>query len=133
VRKISLFLVVISTFLFLIALTIINNTIRISIYSKRFLIRTMQLVGATRGFIRKPFIIQSAIHGFLAALVAMSLLMGLLYLIEKEFLLMFSFESTYLLFLLGFSIIITGVLINIISTYFSVNRYLSISEDKLYY
>jgi cell division transport system permease protein len=133
VRKISLFLVVISTFLFLIALTIINNTIRISIYSKRFLIRTMQLVGATRGFIRKPFIIQSAIHGFLAALVAMSLLMGLLYLIEKEFLLMFSFESTYLLFLLGFAIIITGVLINIISTYFSVNRYLSISEDKLYY
>jgi cell division transport system permease protein len=133
VRKISLFLVVISTFLFLIALTIINNTIRISIYSKRFLIRTMQLVGATRGFIRKPFIIQSAIHGFLAALVAMSLLMGLLYLIEKEFLLMFSFESTYLLFLLGLSIIITGVLINIISTYFSVNRYLSISEDKLYY
>ena len=69
----------------------------------------------------------------LAALVAMSLLMGLLYLIEKEFFMMFSFESTYLLFLLGISIIVTGVLINIISTYFSVNRYLSISEDQLYY
>jgi cell division transport system permease protein len=133
VRKISLFLLVISSFLFLIALTIINNTIRLSIYSKRFLIRTMQLVGATRGFIRRPFIIQSAIHGLLAALVAMSLLMGLLYLIEKEFFMMFSFESTYLLFLLAISIIITGVLINIISTYFSVNRYLSISEDQLYY
>jgi cell division transport system permease protein len=133
VRKISLFLLVISTFLFLIALTIINNTIRLSIYSRRFLIRTMQLVGATRGFIRRPFLIQSAVHGLLSALVAMSLLMGLLYLIEKEFLLMFSFESTYLLLLLGASIIITGVLINIISTYFSVNRYLSISEDKLYY
>jgi cell division transport system permease protein len=133
VRKISLFLLVISTLLFLIALTIINNTIRLSIYSRRFLIRTMQLVGATRGFIRKPFLIQSAIHGLLAALVAMSLLMGLLYLIEKEFFLMFSFESTYLLLLLGGSIIITGVLINIISTFFSVNRYLSISEDKLYY
>jgi cell division transport system permease protein len=133
VRKISLFLLVISSFLFLIALTIINNTIRLSIYSKRFLIRTMQLVGATQGFIRRPFIIQSAIHGLLAALVAMSLLMGLLYLIEKEFFMMFSFESTYLLFLLGISIIITGVLINIISTYFSVNRYLSISEDQLYY
>jgi hypothetical protein len=69
----------------------------------------------------------------LAALVAMSLLIGLLYLIEKEFFLMFSFESTYLLFLLGASIIITGILINVISTFFSVNRYLSISEDKLYY
>jgi hypothetical protein len=59
--------------------------------------------------------------------------MGLLYLVEKEFLLLFSFESTYLLFLLGFAIIVTGVLINIISTFFSVNRYLGISEDKLYY
>jgi cell division transport system permease protein len=133
VKKISLFLLVISTFLFLIALTIINNTIRLSIYSRRFLIRTMQLVGATRAFIRKPFLIQSAIHGLLAALVAMSLLMGLLYLIEKEFFLMFSFESTYLLILLGVSLIVTGVLINIVSTFFSVNRYLSISEDKLYY
>ncbi len=133
VKKISIFLLVISTFLFLIALTIINNTIRLSVYSKRFLIRTMQLVGATRSFIIRPFLIQSAIHGLLAALVALSLLMGMLYLIEKEFLLMFSFESTYLLLLLGASIIITGVLINIISTFFSVNRYLSISEDKLYY
>jgi cell division transport system permease protein len=133
VRKISLFLLVISTFLFLIALTIINNTIRLSIYSRRFLIRTMQLVGATRGFIRRPFLVQSAVHGLLAALVAMSLLMGLLYLIEKQFFLMFSFESTYLLLLLGISIVITGILINIISTFFSVNRYLSISEDKLYF
>lgn len=133
VKKISLFLLVISTFLFLIALTIINNTIRLSIYSRRFIIRTMQLVGATRGFIRRPFLLQSAFHGLLAALLAMSLLMGLLYLIEKEFFMMFSFESTNLLLLLGASLIILGVLINIISTYFSVNRYLSISEDKLYY
>jgi cell division transport system permease protein len=133
VKKISLFLLVISSFLFLIALTIINNTIRISIYSKRFLIRTMQLVGATRSFIRKPFILQSAFHGFMAALIAMTLLLGLLYLIEKEFFLMFTFETTKYLLLLGAVIIILGVLINIISTYFSVNRYLGISEDKLYY
>jgi cell division transport system permease protein len=133
VKKISLFLLVISAFLFLIALTIINNTIRLSIYSKRFLIRTMQLVGATRSFIRRPFILQGAFHGFLAALIAMTLLMGLLYLIEKEFFMMFTFENTNLLLLLGAAIIIVGVLINIISTFFSVNKYLSISEDKLYY
>jgi cell division transport system permease protein len=133
VRKISLFLLVISTSLFLIALTIINNTIRLSIYSKRFIIRTMQLVGATRAFIRRPFLIQSAFHGLIAALLSMSLLLGFLYLIEKEFFMMFSFESTKLLILLGTFIIITGILINIISTFFSVNRYLSISEDKLYY
>jgi len=133
VRKISIFLLVISAFLFLIALTIINNTISISIHSKRFIIKTMQLVGATRSFIRKPFILQSALFGFIAALIALTLLMGLLYLIEKKFFLMFTFENTNLLLLLGAAVIMTGVLINIISTYFSVNRYLSISEDKLYY
>ncbi len=133
VKKISLFLLVISAFLFLIALTIINNTIRLAIYSRRFIIRTMQLVGATRSFIRRPFIMQSAFHGLLSALIAMTLLMGLLYLIEKEFFLMFAFQSTRLLVLLGGAIIIIGILINIISTFFSVNRYLSISEDKLYY
>jgi len=133
IKKISLFLLIISTFLFLIALTIINNTIRLSIYSRRFLIRTMQLVGATRAFIRKPFLLQSVFHGFLAALIAMTLLMGLLYLIEKEFFLLFTFENTNLLILLGAALIIIGIFINIISTFFAVNRYLSISEDKLYY
>jgi cell division transport system permease protein len=133
IRKISFFLLILSSFLFLIALTIINNTIRLTIYSKRFLIRTMQLVGATRSFIRRPFILHSAFHGLLAALLAMGLLMGMLYLMEKEFFLMFTFESTDLLILLGISLVVIGVLINIISTYFSVNKYLSISEDKLYY
>jgi cell division transport system permease protein len=77
--------------------------------------------------------VQSAFHGLLASLIAMSLLMGLLYLIEREFFLMFSSGSTELLVLLGVSIMSTGILISIISTFFSVNRYLSISEDKLYY
>jgi len=133
VRKISLFLLVISAFLFLIAVTIINNTIRLSIYSKRFLIRTMQLVGATRAFIRKPFLARSIYHGILAALVAMILLMGLVYLIEKEFFTMFSFDSTKLFVLLGVFIVIAGILISLIATLVSVNKYLVISEDKLYY
>jgi cell division transport system permease protein len=133
VKKISLFLLVISSFLFLIALTIINNTIRLSVYSKRFLIRTMQLVGATKSFIRRPFLIKSVIHGLIASLIAMTLLLGLLYFIEREFFLLFTFQNTNLLILLGAAIIITGILINVISTFFSVNRYLTISEDKLYY
>ncbi len=133
IRKISIFLLVISVFLFLIALTIINNTIRLAVYSRRFIIRTMQLVGATRSFIRKPFIIQSAFHGFLAALIAMTLLMILLYLVEREFFVMFTVESAMLLVLLGGGVIIIGILINMVSTFFSVNRYLDISEDKLYY
>ncbi len=133
IRKISLFLLLISAFLFLIALTIINNTIRLAVYSRRFIIRTMQLVGATRSFIRRPFIMQSAFHGFLAALIAMTLLMILLYLVEREFFVMFTLESTKLLVLLGGAVIIIGILINMVSTFFSVNRYLDISEDKLYY
>ena len=132
VRKITIFLLIISSFLFLIAVTIINNTIRLAIYSKRFLIRTMQLVGATRSFIRKPFLIRSVYHGVLASLIAMLLLIGLLYLIEKEFLMLFSFESTKLLLLLGAVLVLAGILINLVSTFLSVNRYLDISEDKLY-
>lgn len=133
VRKISIFLLIISSFLFLIAVTVINNTIRLSIYSKRFLIRTMQLVGATRSFIRRPFLVRSVYFGIVSSLVAMLLLMGLLYLIEREFYMMFSFESVNLLLLLALFLLVGGVLINVFSTYLSVNKYLSISEDKLYY
>lgn len=133
VQKISIFLLVISLFLFLIALTIINNTIRLSIYSKRFLIRTMQLVGATRAFIRKPFLVRSAIHGLIAALIALILLMSLIYLIEEEFFRFISFWNIYLLLVLSGAIIILGIVISVVSSYFSVNKYLSISEDKLYY
>ena len=132
VRKVSLSLLVISSFLLLIAVTIINNTIRLAIYSKRFLIRTMQLVGATRSFIRKPFLTRSIYHGVLAALIAMLMLMGLLYLVEKEFLMLYSFRSTNLLVILCVLLIFLGILINLVSTFFSVNRYLGISEDKLY-
>jgi cell division transport system permease protein len=132
IRKISFFLAVISVFLFLIALTIINNTVRLSVYSRRFIIRTMQLVGATRSFVRRPFLVRSAFHGLLAAVLALLLLMGLLYLIEREFFSLFTFERINLLLLLMAAIIITGVLINVVSTFFAVNRYLSIPEDKLY-
>jgi len=133
VRKISLFILVISFFLFIIALTIINNTIRLSVYSKRFLIRTMQLVGATKSFIRRPFILTSIVHGLIAGLISMILLLGLLYLVEREFFVLFTFQDTHLLFLLGAAIILIGILINVISTFFSVNRYLGITDDKLYY
>ena len=133
VQKVSIFLSVISLFLFLIALTIINNTIRLSIYSKRFLIRTMQLVGATRAFVRKPFLVRSVIHGLIAALIALILLMSLIYLIEEEFFRLLSFENIYLLLVLAGAIIILGIIISVVSSYFSVNKYLSMSEDKLYY
>lgn len=133
VREISVFLLIISLLLFLIAMTIINNTIRLSIYSKRFLINTMQLIGANRSFIRKPFLLRSLFFGFLAALIAIGLLMGLMYLIEKEFFTLFTYENINLFLLLCLALVVAGVVINGISTFFAVNRYLGIHEDKLYY
>ncbi len=133
VRKISAFLLIFSGLLFLISMTIINNTIRLSIESKRFLINTMQLVGANRSFIRKPFLLRSVFFGFLAALIAIALLMGLMYLVEKEFFTLFTYENINLFLLLCLALIVSGVIINLISTYFGLNRYLGVDEDKLYY
>lgn len=133
VSKISAILLVFSGLLLFISLTIINNTIRISVYSKRFLIRTMQLVGATGSFIRKPFLWRSVIHGIIAALFSIILLMSILYFVEQEYYLLFSLQDIGLLLSLFGGIVIIGIFINLVSTFFSVNKYLGISEDKLYY
>ncbi len=133
VRKVSFVLALFSLLLLLISLTIINNTIRLSVYSRRFIINTMQLVGATRSFIRKPFLFRSIAHGIIAGLVSILLLMIILYFIEEEFYLLFSLQDFGLLSLLFGGLIVIGILINYFSTYISVNKYLSISEDKLYF
>lgn len=132
-NKISLFLLLLTLLLLVISLTIINNTIRLSIYSKRFTIRTMQLVGATRSFIRKPFIKRGIINGIIASLLAILLLVAVLYFVEREFLFFFSFRNNLLLIALGLTLAAIGIVINISSTYFSVNKYLSIPDNKLYY
>jgi len=133
VRKISAFLLIFSGLLLFISLTIINNTIRLSVYSKRFIIRAMHLVGATRAFIRKPFLLRSIMHGIIAALFSIVLLMVILFFVEQEFYLLFTLQDIGLLLFLFGGIIIIGVVINLISTFFSVTKYLGISEDKLYY
>jgi len=133
VRKISVFLLIFSGLLLFISLTIINNTIRLSVYSKRFIIRTMQLVGATRSFIRRPFLMRSVVHGIIAALLAIVLLMAILFLVEKEFYLLFTLQDIGLVMILFGGIITIGIVINLVSTFFSVTKYLGISEDKLYY
>lgn len=133
VRKISAFLLIVSALLFIISVTIINNTIRLSIYSKRFLINTMQLIGANRSFIRKPFLLKSLFFGFLAALISIGLLMGLMYLVEKEFFTLFTYENINLFLILCITLIGAGLIINSVSTFFALNRYLGMHEDKLYY
>ncbi len=132
INKIGAFLGILSLFLTLIAVTIINNTVRLSVYSKRFIIRTMQLIGATRAFVRRPFLIRSVLHGVLAALLAIVLLISMLYLIEREFFRLFTFDDINLFLLLMVGIVATGVVMNVLFTFFAVNRYLGITEDKLY-
>ena len=132
IRQLSLIILGFSILLTLISVTLINNTIRLSIYSKRFIINTMQLVGATRGFIRRPFIFRGAASGFSASLISLSVLFGLVYLLQEEFEGVISLKDYDLLAILALGVIIIGMLINIVSTFFAVNKYLNIKTDKLY-
>lgn len=133
IRKISMVILLFSGLLFLIALTLISNTIRLSVYAKRFLINTMQLVGANRSFIRKPFLLTSVVHGILAALISIILIVGILYYAQNEFQEFWRIQDLRILGVLFAGIILLGILFNYLSTYFAVTKYLSMEEDDLYY
>ena len=132
IRKISLVILGFSILLFFIAGVLINNTIRISMFAKRLLIKSMQLVGATRGFIRKPFIVKSISSGFYSAVIANVLLAGLLYFARREIPELFGLQDFRVMGMLMFSVIILGILISTTSTYFAVNKYLRMSYDELF-
>ncbi len=133
IKKISIVLVSFSILLLIISLTLINNTIRLSVYSKRFLIHTMELVGANRTFIRKPFIYKGMWHGFISALIASGLLTGSILIAQKQVFDIIELIDADILGLLFIIIIISGILITAISSFFAVNKYLNIDKDKLYF
>src|SRR4030043_304601 len=124
IRKISLIILAFSGLLFLIALALINNTIRLSVYSKRFLIKTMQLVGATKSFIRRPFLAKSATHGIYAAIISLLLLTAVIYFAQQELPGIVGFSDPVILAVLFLGVIILGIIFNWISTFFAVNKYL---------
>lgn len=132
IKKISMSILVLSILLFFIAVTLISNTIRLTVYSKRFIIRTMQLVGAHHRIIRRPFLIRGVSQGLVAALFAIVLLSAAIYIIEKQLEGLFSFQDLQILGMVFGLILITGLLIAWISTYFSVNKYLKMKTDNLY-
>ena len=132
IRKIGIIILIFSAFLFLVAIALINNTIRLSIYSKRFIINTMQLVGATKGFIRRPFIFRGVLQGIIASIIAMGLLTGAVYFMQKEFDEIISLQDIEILAILYGAVLVVGMFISWISTFFAVNRYLHIKVDKLY-
>lgn len=133
VRKISFWLMGFGALTLLIAVLLINNTMRLLIYSKRFTINTMQLVGATAGFIRKPFLLKSLAHGFAGACLAVLLLAaGLFYLHGKvpEVVSQTDLKMIGGVFVLLFAL---GLLITLISAYFSVNKYVRMrNSDRIY-
>jgi len=133
VRRISLVLAAFAVMLLLIAVALINNTIRLSVYSKRFLIRTMQLVGANKGFIRKPFLLTGIVHGFVGAVLAIVLLAVLIYFTSKELAGVIGFQNMDLLLVLFALVIACGMFITFLSTFFAVNKYLNLRTDDLYF
>lgn len=132
VRKISVMVLIFSGFLLLIAIALINNTIRLAIYSKRFLIRTMQLVGANAGYIRKPFLYQSMLQGMLGAFFAIAALFTMVYFLQDIMNGVISLNDINILAILFCIVLVLGMLINLLSTYTAVTKYIRIKTDKLY-
>jgi len=132
IRIIGLVLLAFSLLLLLIAIALINNTIRLSVYSRRFLIRSMQLVGATQSFIRRPFIMQGIMQGVYAALIAILMLMGILYLIQNQLPEFISINDLQMILSLFGIVLILGLIISGVSNWFAVRKYLRMRTDDLY-
>ena len=133
VNKISLIILIFSGLLMIIALALINNTIRLSIYSKRFIIKTMQLVGATQGFIRRPFVLKGIKHGIYGAMFAIAMLIGVLYFSQKQLPELADLQDEKMLLSLFGLVIVLGIIISWISTSLAVRKYLRLKSDDLYY
>ncbi len=132
IRAISLVLLGFGSVLLIIAVALINNTIRLAIYSQRFLIKSMQLVGATRSFIRKPFIIYGILHGLIAGLVAIILLLVTLYFSQQQIPELVILRDYYEFGMVFLIVIGIGIFISGMSTYFAVTKYLKLKSNHLY-
>lgn len=133
VSKISFILMALSALMLIIFVALINNTIRLSIYSKRFLINTMQLVGATRAFIRRPFVSRGILHGIYGAIIACSMLLGIIFSYQRELIGIIDFQNIETLGIIVGMVLIMGILISGISTFFAVNKFLALKFDELFY
>lgn len=131
--KISLVLGVFILLLLFISFVLINNTVRLNVHSRRFTIHTMKLVGATRAFIRMPFLVQSIFQGLFSAMIAILLLLGILFFVRNEFEQLFEIFKLDLLLLVIGIVVASGLVICVLSTYFAVNKLVSLSKDELYY
>jgi cell division transport system permease protein len=133
VNRIVLVLLVFIGLLMLIALGLINNTIRLAIYSKRYLIRTMQLVGATGGFIRKPFLMSGLKHGIISGFISCVMLWGILFAATRKIPDLEQLTDMQMMAYLFGMVLALGIFISFISTFFAVRKYLRLRSEELYY
>ena len=133
VKRISIILIIISGLLTFIFVALINNTIRISVYSQRFTINTMQMVGASDSFIRNPFLQQSVFLGIYGALIANVIILLGIYSYKKELTGIISASDISTLGAVFLLVLIFGLIISVFSTYFAVNKFLKLKFDELFY
>lgn len=133
INRLSLWMLIFSALFALIAVVLINGSIRLSVYSKRFTIKTMQMVGATKGFIRNPFIWQSVKLGIIGALVSIVGLVAFISYLNKNIPELELFSDLNMLAMVFLGVIGLGILITWLSTFFATQRFLNLRSDELYY
>jgi len=132
IKKVSMWILIISGFLTFIAVLLINSSLRLSIHSNRFIIKTMQMVGATKSFIRKPFVMRSIKLGILGAVLAIIALIGVLFYVETKFPDLGILDNKALIGFVLLGVFGIGVLITWLSTHFATQRFLNLRTDDLY-
>lgn len=132
IKKVSMWILIISGFLTLIAVLLINSSIRLAIHSNRFIIKTMQMVGATKAFIRKPFILRSVKLGLVGSGLAVLALISSLVYLNANFPNLGILDDGLMISLVLFGVLLIGVLITWVSTYFAAQRFLNLRTDDLY-
>ena len=131
-RKMSIFLLSFCFLRFIISFTLINNTIRLSVYSKRFLIRTMKLVGATNKFIKSPFLSESIYNGVYSSLVTICMLLAVFQLLQSDMPDFLNIQDLKSMGIIFASIFVAGILFTWLSTFFALRKYLRIKENEIY-
>ena len=131
--KISLILGVFIALLLFISFVLINNTVRLNVFARRFTIHTMKLVGATKSFIRAPFLVQAVFQGVFSAVLAIVVLLGVMFFVKSEFQQLFEIFRVELLLVVMGIVLVSGIVICTVSTYFVVGKLISLKKDELYY
>lgn len=132
INKVSMWILIISGFLTVIAVLLINSSLRLSIHSNRFIIKTMQMVGATKAFIRKPFVVKSIKLGMIGAVLAILALIGVLIYLQTNFPDLGILDDKLLVGFVLLAVFGIGILITWLSTYFATQRFLNLRTDDLY-